>query len=98
MTLDQQTVTLIVGFLLPVLVGLVTKYNAPNWVKIAVTGFTSIAASLIIANTTDVGTAVLSWDMIATALFQWAVTIVAYLGIYKPLDATKKMLPEQGLG
>jgi hypothetical protein len=97
-TLDPTVVATITGVLLPLLVGLVTKAAAPPKVKAIVNIVASAAAALLLNALNANGYAVVSGPMLATWLQQTVIAVAAYLGVWKPLDATSRLLPARGLG
>lgn len=84
--LDAQFVSLLIGTVIPLVVGLLTKLNASSGVKAvtnallaALTGFLTEAGS----DEFVLGTAVV------TVLMTWAVSVATYYGLYKPTGASQ---------
>lgn len=86
----------LVALFIPLVVGLVTKLNASSKVKslamIFITGVSSLAYQV------DAGGGILTRQTAGA----WAMSIViataTYLGVWKPLEVTQKLLPNNGLG
>lgn len=97
MSLSPLTVATLTGVLLPVLVGLVTRVTAPARVKVIANIVLSGAAALVLNAVNEQGYAVLSEDMVAVFVQQTVIAVAAYLGVYKPLGAPQRLLPEHGL-
>lgn len=98
LTLSAAAVTFIVGVLLPLANGLVTKFNASNTVKIIVSMLTAAIAALIVQATVADGSAVFTRELVERAIFMYAVQLLTYLGVYKPQATHAKLLPEKGVG
>jgi hypothetical protein len=85
LTLSAASVNIIIGVLLPILLGVLLKESNPQWVKtiggIVVAGIAAIVTEAI----RDDGTAVLSWDMFLTFVTVYVPQIVSYLGFWQPL-------------
>jgi hypothetical protein len=97
-TLDTTLVMIITAVVLPLLVGLVTKYNAHPAVKWIVTAFCAAAAALINTSITETGVAVISKESLVLACVTFLTTTLAYLGLYKPIDANARLAPTVGIG
>lgn len=102
--MDQQLVInatgvmLLLSLVIPAVVGLVTKYNAPPVVKYVVTLLASTVASVVNAAITLDGTAVVSKEAAILAGVQFLTATLVYLGLYKPVDANAKLAPNSGIG
>lgn len=97
-TLSAVFVTLLVSFLLPAVVGLITKSSASAWVKQFVTAFLAMVTGLITTATTLDGTAVFSRDMLLLAIGSFILSQANYVTLYKPHAANDKLGPAQGIG
>lgn len=84
--------------LIPVVTGLVTKYTLPAFWKFFVTLVVSTVAAGVNEAVTADGTAVISKHTAVLALYTVAIATLSYLGIYKPVDANKKLAPDKGIG
>lgn len=97
-TLSAGLVMMISTFVIPIIVGLLTKYNASASLKQFVTAILAAVASLINAATQLDGTAVISKEMLTLAIGTFVLSQATYLGIYKPLDLNAKTAPNLGVG
>lgn len=98
MHLSPLTVTVLSGLVIPIVVGLLTKYNAPAIVKGAISLFLSAVAGLVAQNIIPDGGAVISQDALFYAAIAFVTQLAMYLGIYKPLDLNEKTAPKVGIG
>lgn len=96
--LDPMLVTFVVAVLLPLLVGIVTKANAPTALKQVVSIAASIATGLVVTATQVDGVAVISKQAAFYAFVAFAVQTATYLGIYKPQNANANLAPSLGVG
>ncbi len=96
--LSGNVVTLVLGVLIPVLTGLVTKAEGSTTVKQIVAIVLSGAAALLANAVGDDGQAVVSVQTLFDAVVIWVIQIATYLGIYKPHDANAKLAPASGMG
>jgi hypothetical protein len=97
LTLSDTGVRLIIGLVLPIVLGLIVKASNPEWVKVIGGIVVAAIAALITDNLQDNGTAVLSWDMFVGAVLIYVPQVVSYLGIWKPLDLNNRLAPDKGL-
>lgn len=96
--IDQAGVLLIVGLVLPVIVGAVTKSAASSRLK-ALTNFVAAGVAAFISNAVDdTGHAVLSVAQLRDWVIVFSISTVTYLGLAKPLDIPSKLWPTRGLG
>lgn len=90
-TIDAMVVTILVGTLLPLLVGVVTKAVAHSGVKaVLLLLFTAVEGLLITATQID-GTAVLSAESIIFAAVGWISAVATYFGLWKPSQVATKV-------
>lgn len=83
-TLSATVVTFVVGTLLPILVGIVTKLQTAAVVKAWLHGLlAAVAGALVVATQLD-GTAVFSKETILAAFVVWITGIAAYHGFLVP--------------
>lgn len=82
--LTAQTVEIIVGVLLPLVVGLVTKLTASPPVKSFLLLVLSLVGSTISNAIVSDGTAVFSQDMIVQIVTTWVIAIASYYGLWRP--------------
>lgn len=90
---------LLVGVVIPLLVGLLTKLNASSGIKsILNLGFTALGTALVTFNQTTVW----NWKTFAINFgLGWAVSIGTYYGFYKPTGVAgtvAKATPNFGVG
>lgn len=97
-TLSAMGVSIIVGTLLPIVVGLVTKSAARTEIKVAVQSFCAMVAGVIVSATMNDGTAIISWDTLFLAWLGWVNSMTSYLGVFKPFNANDKLAPTVGIG
>lgn len=91
LNLPPYVVSLILGALIPLVTGLLTKVTTPSWVKYAVTSLLAAVAGLVNVSLTDGGGAVISWSAVASAAVTWIIANVAYQG-WATLGATSSMV------
>lgn len=95
---DLTLLVLLTGFVVPLLVGLVTKLDASSGVKAFLNlGLTALGVALAISN--QIG---FNWDSFLVNFgFAWAVSIGSYYGFYKPTGAAQtvaEIAPNVGVG
>jgi hypothetical protein len=96
-TLNAQLTIFITSLFIPLVVGIITKYNAPALVKFIVNAVISTGASLINTSINESGVAVIGKASAVTALYTIVISTLTYLSLYKPLDINAKLLPEVGV-
>lgn len=95
--LNASLVTMIVAYLIPLLTGLITKIDTTAMWKGLVTLVLNLVSAAIVTATVADGTAVWSTETLLTALGGFAVSIVSYLGLFKPVAINGKLVPDKGL-
>lgn len=97
-TLSPNTVAIITGAVIPLLVALVTKWNASpllkGFVNLVLTGI----ASLIIQATVPEGQAVITQDLLVTWFITFATSVATYFGVYRSAEVNQKLAPTVGIG
>lgn len=84
LVIDPFAVSILVGTVLPILVGLVTKLNASSALKsILLLTFAAVEGLIVNATVTD-GSAVFSWHTVAVAGIGWVTAVASYYGLLKP--------------
>lgn len=84
MNLDPQTVSIVLGLALPILVGVVTKAQASSRIKsITLAALAAISGGISQAVTAD-GSAILSQETLTTIVLTFVTAIASYYGLYKP--------------
>ncbi len=101
--LIAPTVMAVIGLIIPVINGALTKYTLPSGVKAIITIVLNAVASLILTSTQADGTALISNATFNTFLFGTLVSIGSYVGLYRPLNITSstpngKLGPDVGVG
>ena len=96
--LSPLGVSVLLGTILPLVTALVTKYQAPNWVKAVVNMFLSAVAAVVVANTVDGGGAVLSDETLVMAGITFASSVVSYWGGWRTIDINARIAPNVGIG
>lgn len=76
---------------LPILVGLVTDRLTSSWIKVALLGALSFAATVLTQLVVQLNGGAVDWaNTIGNGLVTWALGIVAYLGVLKNLTVVQK--------
>lgn len=90
-TLSAAMVNVLLGAVLPFLVGALLKESNPRWLKATVGLLVAAVAAVLAESIRDDGTAILSWDMLANIVTVYVAQVVAYLGLWGPAgDASPK--------
>lgn len=90
-SLDPFTVTILFGLVIPLVNGVVTKVSTPSSVKAIITIVLSAVAAIINTSITESGGAVFSQQTLKSWALQLVVSIVTYLGVFKPLEVTSSL-------
>lgn len=97
--LDAVLVAALVGTVLPLAVGLLTKINASAGVKGVLLLTLSAVNGLVSTATQTDGTALISKETLVAALASWAAAVTTHFGLWKPAQAQEKaLLPDRGIG
>jgi hypothetical protein len=96
-------VMFVISLLIPIVNGLLTKYTFPSSVKAVITIVLNAVAALVVTATQADGTAVISNTALLTFIFGTTISVVSYLGLYKPTGLTSstpdgKLAPNTGAG
>lgn len=86
--LDAALVAIIMGVLIPLVNGLVTKLSTSTSVKVGITLALSAVAGVVNTSMTDGGDALISQASILNAVMTFIMAFAAYGGVYKPLELT----------
>lgn len=97
MTLTATITTLLVSFLLPAVVSLVTRATSSTWVKQFVAALAATVTGVIVTATQLDGTAVISKSAVVLAMGAFFASQVAYGRLYKPHNANARIAPNVGL-
>lgn len=96
--LAAPIVSLIVGLLIPVLNGLLTKVTTSSGVKALLTlGLSTISAIVTNGLLAD-GSSVFTTQTLYTALITYGVAVLSYVGAYKPLGVTSSLVTDKATG
>lgn len=98
LTLDAVWVAALIGTIIPILTGIVTKLKAKPVVKQAVALVLSGVGGLITAGLTVDGSATITKAAFLSAGLIWLQQMAVFLGILKPNDIGEKLFPDKGLG
>lgn len=88
-TVNNTLVTLVVGLIVPLVVGLLTNPGNPAWVKIGLAGAVSGALNLASQAIQADGTAVFSQEFLLQVAIVFATALGSYLGVWNPLAARR---------
>lgn len=100
--LDALTVQVAVGMLIPIVVGLITKFSTSSGVKALAMLILNAVQTLIVTATMADGTAIISKQTFIAWALALVVSVASYAGVYKPLNVTSstetgKLKPGKGL-
>jgi hypothetical protein len=95
--LAPLAVTVVLGTIIPLLTGILTKLNTSATVKGVVTLTLSAIAGVITQATTTDGGAILSDETLILAGLAWVQAVAAYLGLWRNLDTNAKLAPNKGI-
>jgi len=100
--LNAPTVSLVIGAIIPLLVGLATKISTSSALKSVLMLVLNAVQSLIVTATQNDGAAVLSKQMLVTFVVSTIISAVSYTSVYKPSKLTSskedgKLLPNKGV-
>jgi hypothetical protein len=98
MDISAVAVTLIIGTILPVLVGLVTKLDASSKLKGGILLVLNAIQGLIIASQVSGGGASFTVEALVLFIAGLAVSLMSYYGFYKPNDVPSRLAPDFGIG
>lgn len=88
LSLPPYVVALILGTLIPLVNGVVTKLTTSSTVKAIVTLVLSAIAGIVNVSLVDGGGAVVSWSTLNAAAITFIVAIATYTGVWKPMGVT----------
>lgn len=86
--IDATIVAILLGTIIPVLNGLVTKLTTSAGVKAILTLVLSTIAGLVTTATTDGGDAVFSGALLLNTSLSFVLAVATYAGFWKPLEVT----------
>lgn len=88
LNLSPFVVSTILGTVIPLITGFVTKLTTPAWVKAVITAVLSGVAGLINVSLVDGGGAVISQSAFVSAVLTFIVAVATYAGIWRPMAVT----------
>jgi hypothetical protein len=91
--LDPFTVSIILGFIIPIVNGILTKASTPAWVKGVVTLFLSAVSGLLTVGLTDNGGAVFSQATLKSAVLAFGIAVASYYSVWRPFGLTSTPTP-----
>jgi hypothetical protein len=83
-TIDPFAVSILVGTVLPIVVGLVTKLGASSGLKAVLLLLLSAVQGLIVSSTMGDGAAVFSTETLLIAGLGWVSAVASYYGLLTP--------------
>lgn len=95
-TLSATLTTMLISFILPAAVSLLTKITAHPFLKQFVNGALAAATGLITTGTLSDGTAVFSKQSLILAIGAFILSQANYVSLYKPNNVA--LMPDKGLG
>jgi len=103
-TMSIMVWTVLQGTVLPIVVGLLTRVEAPDVVKVLLNLFLNALGAVVATITVVDGVAVLSTTTLVTAILGYISSIAVHYGFYRPFSVTgstpetNSLWPERGLG
>lgn len=98
LAIPQATWAIIMGTVVPVVVGIITKLAAPSWLKGFINLVLSAVAGLIATATQADGSALFTQSTLVNAAVAFVTATAMYYSIWKPLHVNEHTAPEKGLG
>jgi hypothetical protein len=100
--IDAQTISLLCGVVIPLLVGLLAKINASDGLKAVINALLSaLAGTLATFTQTGLGAGVDWKTLVISILSVWVVSVATYYGVYKPTGVAGSLAaatPKFGFG
>lgn len=99
-TVNVALLAQVTGVGLPLLVGLVTKKQAPSWVKAVALAFLA-AVSGVVSSAIDHSGTIVIHQAVQLGITSWVTGIAAYYGLHKPTGLAEKVqdvAPNAGIG
>lgn len=84
-TVNNTLVAILVGAVIPLVVGLLTREDNPAWIKLGLAAGVTAVANLFVQAIQDDGTAVLSQEWLVQALVMFATALGTYARVWQPL-------------
>jgi hypothetical protein len=83
-TIFEPVVVLLTGALLPLAASFLMRPTMPEWVKVVLGGAAAVVATLVAESIQEDGSAFVSYEFLLQAAGTWLVSVLVYLGLYKP--------------
>jgi hypothetical protein len=97
-TINAVLVTAITGALIPIAVGLVTHSKASSRFKSLLSVVLNAIQALIVSSVISDGSALISKDTLILWVMGVVTSTATYIGVWKPTELIKVLLPNFGLG
>ena len=97
-TINATLAVVITGSLIPLAISLVTKSTASPKLKSLLNVLFNAVQALIVSSMLSNGSAVISKDTLILWVTGVVISSASYIGVWKPVDAAKALLPNVGLG
>lgn len=83
-SLFEPVVVVLTGIILPFIASFLMGPTMPEWVKVVLGGAVAVVATLVAESIQADGSAFISWEFLLQAFGTWAVSVLAYIGAWKP--------------
>lgn len=93
---DAQTISLVVGIVIPLFVGLLSKAHASSGLKAIVNAGLSAIAGALSAFASTGFSSTDAKTLITAIVTTWVVSIATYYGVYKPTGVSSSVLAKTG--
>lgn len=90
--LDAYTVTILLGLVIPLINGFVTKCSTSTTVKALITLLLSAVAGIVNVSITEGGGAIISQSTIKSTALTFLIAVTTYVGLFKPLELTSSLI------
>lgn len=90
-TLNEWVVSLLLATVIPVVLGLLYRDTAPNWVKVVFGIAATTAVTLLKEAVQDDGSAVVSGETLLQFFMIYVPQIAMYYGVWRPLDVNRAL-------
>jgi hypothetical protein len=87
-SIDATIVAILLGVIIPILNGIVTKITTSAGVKAVLTLALATVAGLVTTATTDGGDAIFSSALVLNTALTFITSVATYAGLWKPLEVT----------
>ena len=97
-TLSTFVVTLVVGYLIPLVTAISTKVSASTALKQGVTAVLAAVNGFITTATQVDGSALFTTETLLFAILTFMTANIGYIAVWKPHAIDDKLLPTKGIG